>query len=135
MPTEIPLDARFADPPRRADAQGPTRTGDQRPGAPNFRIATSLGEDPVILDFRWNSRANDGHGAWFMDVRDEDESPIALGVKLVLGVNLCRTSTHPIFQRNVLRLYDTTQSGREATLDDLGTRVVLLNFTSDELYP
>lgn len=124
MPTEIPLDARFA-----------ATSIDQRPGAPSFRLSTSLGEDPVILDVRWNSRANGGKGAWYMDVRDQDEAPIALGVKLVLGVNLCRRSTHPIFQRNLLRLVDTSRSHREATLDDLGTRVVLLCFTLEELYP
>lgn len=115
MPTEIPLD--------------------QRNGAPLLEFATSLGEDQVVLTFRWNSRANGGRGAWFMDVRELDGAPIALGVKLVLGVNLCRTSSHPIFLRNVLRLVDTTDESREATLDDLGTRVLLLNHTLDELFP
>ena len=111
MPTEIPLD--------------------QRNGAPLFEFATSLGIDQVGLRFRWNTRA----GAWFMDVRDENDKAIILGVKLLLGINLCRKSVHPIFSRNLLRLVDTSRAHREATLDDLGTRVVLLNFTLDELYP
>ncbi len=115
MPTEIPLD--------------------QRNGAPLFEVDTQLGDDLVSLTFRWNSSANGRRGSWFMDIRDRDDSPIALGVKLVLGVNLARTSTHPILLRNLLRLVDTTQSGEEATLDDLGTRVLLLNFTAAELFP
>jgi hypothetical protein len=112
MPTEIPLD--------------PTVRGD----ASSFRLGTSLGDDQVILDVRWNSR----DGAWYMDLYDQDETPIVRSVKLVLGVNLCRASTHPIFTRNLLRMVDTSRSGREATLDDLGTRVVLLHYTRDELY-
>lgn len=115
MPEEIPLD--------------------QRNGSPLFRLPTSLGDDPVILDFRWNSSANGRRGCWYMDVLDQDAKPIAQGVKLLLGVNLCRTYTHEIIARNLLRLVDTSRQGREATLDDLGTRVVLLNFPLSELFP
>lgn len=115
MPEEIPLD--------------------ERNGAPLFRLPTSLGDDPVVLDFRWNSSANGRRGCWYMDVLDQNTKPIAQGVKLVLGVNLCRSSTHEIFTRNLLRLVDTSRTDREATLDDLGTRVVLLNFRLDELFP
>jgi hypothetical protein len=115
MPDEIPLD--------------------KRNSAPLFRLPTYLGDDQVVLDFRWNSQANGRKGSWFMDVLDSNTKPIAQGVKLVLGVNLCRTSSHEIFTRNMLRLVDTSRKDREATLDDLGTRVVLLNFTLAELFP
>src|SRR6185369_14915356 len=101
MPTEIPLDARFA---TVTNVDG-VASSLPREGVPLFRLATSLGDDPVILDLCWNEPAS----AWFMDVRDTDESPIILGVKLVLGVNLCRTSRHDIFKRNLLRLIDTSR--------------------------
>jgi len=115
MPTEIPL---------------------ERPaGTSVFEVSTLFGDEPVRLRFRWNVRANGDAGAWFMDVRDQDERPVILGVKLVLGVNLCRRSAHPIFQHSLLRLVDTSRTHREATLDDLGTRVVLLHYTTDELFP
>ncbi len=114
----------------------PTEVALDRPaGSPLFEILTFFGSDPVLLTFRWNVRANNDAGAWFMDVRDENEQAIILGVKLVLGVNLCRRSTHPFFERNLLRLVDLSRLNREATLDDLGGRVVLLNFTLDELFP
>ena len=92
------------------------------------RFATVLEDRTFIFDLRWNARA----AAWFLDVRTEDDVAVRTSIKVVLGMLGWRT-TSTEFPPGVLRAYDTTDDGREATLDDLGTRVVVAYYTPDEI--
>ncbi len=100
------------------------------PSNARYRFGTSLGSFHVWFDVHYNSRDR----AWYFDLRDDtDDAVIIAGVKVVLGVNFGRRSAHPLFKSNLLRAIDTTRSGRDATFDDLGTRVQVLHYTLDEL--
>lgn len=103
---------------------------DVRDGSPNFRIGVSLDFGvPYLFDVRWNSRDS----SWYMDVLEADETAIVSGVRLVLGTYLGRRTRHPLFARGVFVMFDSSGSGAEATLDDLGTRVQLRRYLAQEI--
>lgn len=99
------------------------------PSIPNYRVGTTIENVQYVLDVRWNAR----DGAWFMDVSDSTAVPIALGIKLVLGIALGRRITDARFPTGLLYAADLSNQGLDATLDDLGTRVVIQYLTADEL--
>jgi hypothetical protein len=117
MPVQLPLDAR--------DAAGRV--------IPNYRVGTMLGGVQYVLDVRWNGRASDGAGAWYLDISTSAGVLIRAGIKIVLGALLGRRSVSPDFPRGVLIAADLSGAGVDATLDDLGTRVVVYFYTFDEL--
>lgn len=92
------------------------------PSIPNYRFGTQLDGVQYIIDVRWNGR----DGAWYMDFLQADETPIKYGIKIVLGATLGGLVTDPAFPPGVLIAVDQTGNGREATLDDLGSRVLVV---------
>ena len=109
-----------------------TRTLPLFASTPNYRIRCPLDGVLYIFDVRWNVRDS----AWYMDVLQQDETPIRNGMKIVLGGNMGRASTDPFFQKYMLTAVDLTNSGRDATLDDIGVRVVVtVQSVTDILYP
>lgn len=90
-----------------------------QPSVGNYRFSTTITDVTYIFDVRWNSR----DVAWYMDVYEANLTPIIYGIKIVLGVYLGRCSRHRLFRQGVMVAVDTTSQGREATFDDLGTRV------------
>lgn len=94
-----------------------------------YRFGTSILGSPYIFDVRWNSR----EFAWYMDVLEIDETPIVYGIKIVLGVFLGRRSRHKLFTQGVLIAGDSSGVDREATFDDLGTRIKLIYIPVVEL--
>jgi hypothetical protein len=101
-----------------------------RPSISSYRFGAVLQDEEYIFDVRWNSRDS----AWYFDVREIDETPIKLGIKVVLGTYFGRSSNHPLFHEGamVARPPSTTDR-REATFDDLGTRVQIWYYTRDEI--
>lgn len=100
-----------------------------------FRILTVIEDKHVLLDVRWNAgnaRIGVG-GSWFLDVREVDETPIACGIRVVLGAFLGRRSSHPLFRDGVLVAYDTSKRGLEAGINDLGRRVILAYVPVEDL--
>jgi hypothetical protein len=81
---------------------------------------------------RWNSRdtfdptTNTETGAWYVDVADAAGDPIATGIKVTLGTVLGRQFNLPLFRTGALVAADLSGEGRNPTLDDLGTRVVVM---------
>ena len=92
------------------------------PSTPNYRFATTLDGTSYVFDVRWNARDE----AWYLDVYDQNETLIRAGVKIVLGALLGRRSVDPAFPDGLLIATDLSGEGREATFDDLGTRVVVI---------
>lgn len=84
--------------------------------------------------FDWNDR-DEGGGAHYMSIYDRDQQPIAVGVKVVLGVYLGRRYTHPLFDQGAFVAIPTWDKDREAGRGELGNggRVVLAYFTLDAL--
>lgn len=91
------------------------------PSDNNYRLAIPIDTVMYLFDTHWNSKDQ----SWYFDLREQDESPIALGVRVVLGASLGRSSHHPFFTKYMLHAIDTTGEGREAGFDDLGARVVV----------
>ncbi len=99
------------------------------PGDPNQRLDTVLAGEARILEARWN--ANDH--AWYLNVRDADNTMIAAGLKIVLGARLGWSVLHPMFVGRALFAVDLSNTGLEAGLDDFGSRVRLVYFTESDL--
>lgn len=100
------------------------------PSVPSYRVGTQLDGVQYVLDVRWNGR----DGAWYMDILDEAAVAIRSGVKIVLGAFLGRRTVNPAFPAGLLVAADLSGEGRDATLDDLGTRVVVYFYTFDEAF-
>jgi hypothetical protein len=100
-----------------------------QPAVAFARQSTTLSDRTVIYEARWNARAE----SWFLDLYDEEEEPIALGLRIVLGTPLGRRSVSPRRLPGFLIAEDLSGARREATFDDLGTRVVVYYFSGAEL--
>lgn len=102
------------------------------PGDPLQVGSVSLDGEPYVLRVRWNTSDDAGKGAWYLDAWERDgTTPIAFGVKLVLGVRLGSTYNHALFAAGMF-LLDLSDTGVEARLDDLGSRVLLIHMTADD---
>jgi hypothetical protein len=82
-----------------------------------------------IFELKWNVRDS----SWYLNLFEHDGTIIKHGIRVVLGMYLGRRSRHPLFRKGVLVAVDTTVKGREATLDDLGERVVLRYFSVQDV--
>lgn len=100
-----------------------------RPSDNNYRLTVPFDNIPTLIDTRWSARDE----AWYIDFREEDETPIMLGVKIVLGVNLARQSTNPFFRTQMFVPFDTSGTDVEAGFDDLGSRVIVQRLTIADL--
>jgi hypothetical protein len=79
------------------------------------------------FDTRWNAY----EGYWYFDLYREDRTPIAKGVKIVLG-SLGAAFPDDFFAEHRLTVIDTSGDGKDAGYDDLGARVQVLHTVSDE---
>ncbi len=100
------------------------------PSVPFYRLATAVDSTAYLIDVRWNER----DAAWYLDFYEEDETPIAMGVKVVLGAYLGRSFQHPLFRDGVFVAVDTSGQRLDATLDDLGTRVHIRRYQIPEIF-
>jgi hypothetical protein len=100
------------------------------PGDPDQFIEIQLDDEQYVLRARWNASDDDNAGAWYLDAWERDgKTPIAFGVKLVLGVMLGRSYNHPLFIGGLF-LLDETDRGVGAGLFDLGGRCNLVHLTT-----
>lgn len=89
------------------------------PSVAAYEFSTDIEGISYTFDVRWNSRDE----GWYFNLFEDNGAPIAYGLKVVLGTLIGETTPHNLFRLGVLVVIDTTQEGREATFDDLGTRV------------
>lgn len=99
------------------------------PSDPHYFFETTLNDVPYTFDVRWNDRDR----AWYFDMFDKDDFPIVRGVKIVLGTYLGRRSPHEFFATNALVPVDMSSLNQDPGFDDLGTRVLVIHYTSTEL--
>ena len=91
---------------------------------------TTIDDTEYVLRFKWNER----DGAWFMDILDEDEGALALGLKLVPGWPiLYYVPPLDYLPRGDFYVYTTDGTAAEPTLDNLGTDFELLYITPEEI--
>ncbi len=96
---------------------------------PDYRVGTTLDGENYILDVRWNYRES----AWYFDILTPAEDVVRAGIKIVLGAYLGRRSADDRMPPGLLIASDLSNEGRDATIDDLGSRVVVHYFAADEL--
>lgn len=96
---------------------------------PHYRMRTTLDGREYILDVGWNGR----EGAWYFDLLLDDETPLAHGLKIVLGRFIGDRLSHESAPPGIIIASDLSGAGREAGLDDIGTRVNVYYFAADEL--
>lgn len=99
----------------------------------NYQLYVPLtgdsGTATYVINARWNSR----DAAWYIDLYEDDLTPIAVGLKLVLGMRLGHSMQYKtFFQEHFLQLVDTSGERRDAAFDDLGGRVKLLHMSMSE---
>jgi hypothetical protein len=101
------------------------------PSNPNYRMVTAVDGVQLILDLRWNGR----DAAWYMDVHAEDdaETPIIHGAKLVIGALIMGRVASDLLPIGAFFVEDSSNLARDAGLDDMGERVVLLFYSAEEL--
>lgn len=100
------------------------------PSVFNYRVGTSFEGVQYLVDVRWNGR----DAAWYLDLLEEDETPVRLGMKVVLGAVIGgRAFADADFPAGVLIASDLSNEGRDATFDDLGTRVLVYFYTHAEV--
>lgn len=99
------------------------------PSLSPYRFTCPILNESYIFDVRWNARAL----AWYFDLREVDETPIALGIKVVIGAYLGRKYTHTLFQSGVFVATDTSGQRRDAGFDDLGDRVRVMYAVNGEV--
>lgn len=103
---------------------------DITPGLPDQVFTTTIDDAPYVFNLRWNVRDS----SWRMHIYEEDGiTPVRLGMRVVLGTYLGRSSNHPLFTRGVFVVVDTAKTGREAGLDDLGARVQVVRYSLTEV--
>lgn len=101
------------------------------PSIGDYTFGTTLDGTQYGFRARWNDRDN----SWYLDVARQDLTPIASGMRVVLGANLGCTSTDPFFQTYALTPIDLSNQYLDAGYDDLGTRVVVVvKSVTDVLY-
>lgn len=100
---------------------------------PHREFTTVIDGETYVIEQRWNARADNERGAWYFDLFTEDRTPIFRGVKIVLGTFLGRHAYRRLPRPGVFVAIDTSRQHREATLDDLGTRVIVRYFSEFDL--
>jgi hypothetical protein len=99
------------------------------PSVTEYTFDTVLDDLPYFFRVYWNDRDE----AWYLDVYDGgDRTPVAYGIKVVLGTNLGRTHDHPLTRQGLLVAIDRSGENRDATFDDLGDRVIVMHVTQAE---
>lgn len=86
-----------------------------------YRFGTTIESTPYLFDVRWNDRDQ----SWRFDVLEIDETLIAAGIRINLGVYMGRQYNHPLFKGGVFVAVDLSGKRIEAGYLDLGTRVVV----------
>jgi len=99
------------------------------PSSPNQRRTFAIDGAAYHFDARWNA----AEGAWYLDILEEDETPIVNGAKLTVGTFLGARSTHPIFNMSAFVAVDTGGRDADPGLDDLGARVEVRRYTAEEI--
>lgn len=87
----------------------------------DYTQSTIIDGREYLLRFFWNQR----NGTWYMDLRDQDESPIVTGLPLVLGASLVKYVTDSRLFNGALIAIDLTGLHAQPNIDELGDRVRL----------
>jgi hypothetical protein len=75
-----------------------------------------------LLKFDYGQRDD----SWYLSLYDQDEDPLVCGKRVAIGIPLLRGEVDSRLPPGILMAVDTTETGQEAGLEDLGARVKLV---------
>lgn len=93
---------------------------------PKFRFNTELDEEAFIFSFRLNERMN----RWIMNVSDAVDTPLIMGIPVLLGVPFYEQFKNPSLPLGRLFAINPENANIEAGSEDLGKSVFI--FYSEE---
>jgi hypothetical protein len=97
--------------------------------SPSYTFRTDLDEAEYKITMRYADRL----GVWLMDLHDANDEAIYLGASCLLNVRLLKGNTHVSRPPGDLLFVSTSPDGKEAGADDMGSRVVLVYLSADEV--
>lgn len=98
-------------------------------GLANYSQITALDGIAYVLLFQWNPR--DSH--WYLSTSDQDETPIQMGVRVVVGSSILRRCVDARRPPGILVAIDQSGRGLDPGFSDFGTRVELIYVTGAEV--
>lgn len=91
---------------------------------------TQLESLEYLLEFVWSTRES----SWYLNIYDQDENSLAVGIKLLLNVDLLRRFPDPRLPPGKLICVDQGSTALDiAASTDLGSSVLLMYVTSDDV--
>lgn len=100
-----------------------------RSDQPHFDFVVSLDQVAYKFLFRWNTRA----AQWFVSCSLEDDTPLFMGVAVVVNWGLGRRCKHPLRPAGALIAMDASGQQRDPGLSDLGKRIRIFYFDKAEV--
>jgi hypothetical protein len=100
-----------------------------RTDLPHYLFSVELEGRTYTVELRWNERA----AGWFLSLLTADEVPIVQGRRVVVGFPLLARTRDFRLPPGELEAIDTTGSGRDPGLTELGARVQLMYTDSADL--
>lgn len=93
-----------------------------RSDLPAYDFKITLDAVVYQLSFTWSERAQ----LWTMDIADENEEPIAMGIRMFASVPSTYIYKDPRFPARQFLVLDTAGKNKNPGRDDFGSRVLLL---------
>jgi len=97
-------------------------------GSGFYQFTSTLDGVDYLFDVRWNERDS----AWYFDLLTVDGEMIGSGNKIVLGSSPGFRTADERWPNGPFVVTDTSESGLDATYEDIGTRVLVFWYTAEE---
>lgn len=89
---------------------------------PAYEFQVELEGRIYILGFRFNTRAN----RWFMDIKDQSQTPIIMGILVQQGVPLTRYYVREALPPGNFWAIDQTGEAKEPDRENFGVDLILI---------
>ena len=96
---------------------------------PSFSEEVTIDGIPYILDFSWNSRGE----FWSMSIYNRDQTPLILGVKLVLFFGLINKFVDIGLPPGDIYVVDPSGNTEKLNQNDFETRAYLIYLSENEI--
>jgi hypothetical protein len=87
-----------------------------------YREVVELEGREYVLHLDWSERDE----SWYLSIYDQDEVPLALGLRLLVGHPLLKGQTNPKLPPGFMTVVDSTGLDVDPGLTDIGTRAFLV---------
>ncbi len=88
---------------------------------PAYEFQIELEKKIYFMEFNWNDRV----GKWFMSLKDQDQSDIVRGIKLITAWPLLYKFRDTRLPAGTLFISDTKNENKDPGVDELGRRHIL----------